>query len=123
MDRIDQLARHSVLRASGFAGIAILMVMMGTLHDPPAAFRNGAVCLLILSACMWAYARAYHMRRDIRETEVWIMLHPDDRPSQAVARGLIVAAMRRELAEKATWWAMLALLFLGCSALLTLLGR
>lgn len=123
MDRIEQLARHSVLRASGFAGIAIMMVVMGTLHDPPAAFRYGAGCLLILSASMWSYARVYHRRRDIRETEVWIMLAPDDRPTQAVAHGMIVTAMRHQLAEKATWWAMLALLLLGFSAVLSLTGR
>lgn len=120
MDRITKLARLSVLRASGFSGIAILMVMMGSLHDPAAAFRYGAACLLVLSASMGHYGFRYHRRRRIEETEVWIMLRGEERPEKSVARRLIVAAMREQLLEKSLIWAYLALLLLGLSVLIGL---
>lgn len=121
MDRITELARLSVLRASGFAGIAIMMVIMGSLGDPPAAFRFGAGCLLVLSASMGVYGYRYPRRRRIEETEVWIMLSAEERPEKRVARQLIVAAMRDQLLEKSLICASVALLFLGISFLLSIL--
>lgn len=121
MDRITELARLSVLRASGFAGIAIMMVIMGSLGDPPAAFRYGAGCLLVLSASMGVYGYRYPRRRRIEETEVWIMLGAEERPEKQVARQLIIVAMRDQLLEKSLIWASVALLFLGISFLLSIL--
>lgn len=109
-----------MLRASGFAGIAILMVIMGSLNDPPAAMRYGAACLLILSASLGLYGYNYHRRRRIEETEVWIMLREEERPERSVARRLIITAMREQLLEKSFIAASLALLFLGLSVLLEL---
>ncbi len=121
MEEITHLARLSVLRASGFSGIAILMVMMGSAHDPSLSFRFGALGLLVLSAAMALYATAYARRRRVDETEVWIMLRPERRPEKAIALRLIVSAMRDQLIEKAQWWAWLALAFLGISTLMLLL--
>lgn len=121
MEEITRLARLSVLRASGFSGLAILMVMMGTAHDPSLSFRFGALGLLVLSAAMGLYASAYAYRRRVDETEVWIMLQPEKRPDKTIALRLIVAAMREQLVEKAQWWAWLALAFLGISVLILLL--
>lgn len=117
MDRITELARLSVLRASGFAGIAILMVTMGSLHDPSTALRYAAACLLVLSASMGFYGCRYHRRQRIDETEVWIMLREEERPEKPIARRLIVAAMREQLLEKSLIWAYLALFLLGLSVL------
>lgn len=118
MDRITQLARLSVLRASGFAGIAILMVTMGSLHDPSAALRYAAACVLVLSASMGIYGCRYDRRQRIEETEVWIMLRGEERPEKTVARRLIVTAMREQLLEKSLIWAYLALLLLALSVLI-----
>lgn len=120
MDRIAALARFSVLRASGFAGLAIMMGMMGLAGDPAAALRFGAFGLVVLSSAMWLWAVRYPKRRRIEETEVWIMLLPEERPPKNVARPLIINAMRAELIEKARWWALLALAMVALSALITL---
>ena len=120
MEEIDRLARLSVLRASGFAGLAILMTMMGTAHDPAASMRFGATGLLILSAVMMVMARVYHRRRRIQDSEVWIMLAPENRPAPDIARRLIIEAMRRHLLEKALWWAMAALFLVMVSATIVL---
>lgn len=121
MEEIDRLARLSVLRASGFSGLAILMVMMGSAHDVALSFRFGALGLLVLSAAMAIYATAYARRRRVDDTEVWIMMHPEKRPEKSIALRLIVTAMREQLIEKAQWWAWLSLAFLVVSVLIPLL--
>lgn len=120
MHEIDKLARLSVLRASGFAGLAILMTMMGTAHDPAASMRFGAAGLLILSVVMVIMAQLYHRKRRIQDTEVWIMLAPENRPAPDVARRLIISAMRSHLLEKALWWALVALFLVVVSAVIVL---
>lgn len=120
MTEIDRLARLSVLRASGFAGLAILMLMMGTAHDPAASLRYGAGGLVVLSLVMAVRAARYHRLRRVEETEVWIMLAPEDRPLPRIARAAIIAAMRAQLTEKARWWAMLSLCLLALSEVVTL---
>lgn len=117
VEQITRLAKFSVLRASGFSGIAILMVMMGTAHDLSLSFRFGAGGFFVLSLVMATYARIYHRRGRVEETEVWIMLPEADRPTKPVARTLIVNAMREQLAQKALWWLVAAFGFWAASAI------
>jgi hypothetical protein len=121
LDTITRLAQHSVLRASGFSGIAILMVMMGTAHDVSLSLRFGAGGFFVLSLAMATYARLYHVRGRIEETEVWIMLPEAERPQKPLARILIVNAMREQLAQKALWWLAVALGLWTTSVLLAML--
>jgi hypothetical protein len=120
VDQIRRLAGFSVLRASGFSGIAILMVMMGTAHDAALCLRLGAGGFFALSLAMATYARLYHRRSRVEETEVWIMLPEADRPTKPVARTLIVAAMREQLAQKALWWLFAALGLWSASAVVAM---
>ncbi|HSP23675.1 MAG TPA: hypothetical protein VLQ65_00730 [Saliniramus sp.] len=103
MDRIARLAAHSVLRGTGFAGLAIMLTMAGLLFDPPLALKVGGAGFLALAIIMDFKASIYPRKRRIRESEVWIMLADDERPPEQAARPLIVAAMQRELREKALW--------------------
>jgi hypothetical protein len=119
-DSIRDLARLSVLRAAGFASLAIVMAMMGSMHDVALALRIGACGYLILGLCLGYAAARYPRRRRIDETEVWIMLAPEKRPALSVARGLIVAAMQGELYEKALWSSLLAAGLIGASGVVLL---
>lgn len=121
VDKITRLARFAVLRASGFTGIAILMVMMGTAHDMALSLRLGAAGFFVLSFAMATSARLYPRRRRVEETEVWIMLPEADRPAKPVARALIVDAMRQQLAQKALWWLGTAIGLWAASAFVALL--
>ncbi|MBA4203425.1 MAG: hypothetical protein C0457_00415 [Polymorphum sp.] len=112
MERITKLARISVTRAWGFCGLAILMVMMGTASHPPYCFTFGALGCGITGLVMAWYGLTYHHRRRVEDTEVWMLLPPEDRPSKAVALPLIATAMRDELLEKAWYSARLCGLFL-----------
>jgi hypothetical protein len=121
VEKITHLARFAVLRASGFTGIAILMVMMGTAHDMALSLRLGAAGFFILSFAMATCARLYHRRRRVEETEVWIMLPEADRPAKSVARTLIVDAMRQQLAQKALWWLGTAIGLWAASAVIAMI--
>jgi hypothetical protein len=103
MDRIARLAAHSVLRGTGFAGLAVMLTMAGLLFDPPLALKVGGVGFLALAMAMGFKAAIYPRKRRIRESEVWIMLADDERPPEHAARPLIVTAMQRELREKGMW--------------------
>ncbi|MBU4531183.1 MAG: hypothetical protein KUA43_13555 [Hoeflea sp.] len=118
MDKISRLARLSVLRAGGFACLAILMVMMGTAHNPALAMKCGAGGMLVVSAIMLIVGQNYHKRKRIEDTEVWIMLTEAERPPAGIARRLIINAMRGELLEKSAWSAMTAIAMLAVSVAL-----
>lgn len=120
LDRIPTLARLSVMRACGFAGLAILLTMAGTAHDPAQSFRIGAFLTLVLAVVLKYRADTYHRKSRIEESEVWIMLAPEERPPKQAARQLITTAMRVELREKALWAAACALLLAGLGAVLLL---
>ncbi|MDP2119350.1 MAG: hypothetical protein Q8S27_09975 [Hoeflea sp.] len=118
MDKISRLARLSVLRAGGFGCLAILMVMMGTAHNPALSIKCGAGGMLLISAIMLLVGQNYHKRKRIQDTEVWIMLTEAERPPAPVARRLIVTAMRGELLEKSAWSALTAIAMLAISVAL-----
>lgn len=117
MDRIRRLAAHSVLRGFGFAGLAIALVMAALLSVPATALKVGGVGFLVVAIWMEVKASLYPRKRRIRESEVWIMLEDDERPTEIVARPLIVSAMQRELREKALWAGVAAVALLALSLL------
>jgi hypothetical protein len=115
MERIRRLAAHSVLRGFGFASLAIALAMAALLSVPATALQVGGLGFLVLAIWMEVKASLYPRKRRIRESEVWIMLEDDERPSEPVARPLIVAAMQRQLREKALWAAGAAAALLALS--------
>ncbi len=114
MERIRQLAALSVLRGAGFAGLAVMLTMAALAFNPALALHVGGLGFLVLAIVMDVKASAYPRKRRIRESEVWIMMTEEERPAEHAARPLIVAAMQRELREKALWVAAAAA---GCLAL------
>jgi hypothetical protein len=96
-----------VWRGFGFCWLAIAAAMSGLIFDLPLACRVGAVLALILALALQFRAETYHRIKYIKESEVWIMLGEDDRPSKEMARQLIVPAMRGELREKALYSAVM----------------
>lgn len=76
MDRIRYYADLSVRRALGFAGLALITVMMGLSYDPLTALRVAAV-LLGLAAAVLVYKARNAIHRNYRRTELWILLDRD----------------------------------------------
>jgi hypothetical protein len=81
--------------------------MSGLIFDLSLACRVGAILALALALALQLKAETYHRIKYIKESEVWIMLGEDARPSTEMARQLIVPAMRGELREKALYSAVM----------------
>jgi len=107
MGQIRRLASAVVWRGFGFCWLAIAAAMSGLIFDLSLACRVGALLGIVVALVLQLKAETYHRIRRISETEVWILLAEEVRPSKEVARGLIVAAMRDELREKALYSAVM----------------
>jgi hypothetical protein len=123
MERINRLASMVVWRGFGFAWLAICTAMSGLIFDLALACRVGALLALALALALQLRAETYHRIKRISESEVWILLAEEERPPKAMARQLIVPAMRDELREKALYSAVMGGgLFLISFVLRMLLG-
>lgn len=85
MDELRRMAFVSIGRACGFAGLAILCVMIGLAYDPLVAVRSGGIFMTLATIVLLLKARQA-LTRDVRHTEMWLMLEEDRRPAQAYAQ-------------------------------------
>jgi len=94
LDRIEYLARLSVGRACGFATLAILTFFVGLSGEMALALRSaGLLCLL---TCFVLLLKALSARRrPYKQTEVWLMLKPGERPQESVAQQVIGTVLRQ----------------------------
>jgi hypothetical protein len=116
MEKIEQLAHASVARGCGFAMLAIATTMIGLSSQFDIALRAGGLgCLLmcfVLIGLSWrAPATPY------KQTELWLMLEPAERPQPTVAQDIISAARQEALLEFALRSAWLALALLSMALL------
>jgi hypothetical protein len=94
MERVSQLALLSVSRGVGFAALAIGTLMVGLSSDLLTCLRAGGILTLITSTLLFMFG-LQAPSRNYKQTEVWIMLNPDERPSAAVAQNMIGDALKR----------------------------
>jgi len=93
LERIEKLAWLSVSRACGFAGLAILTFFVGLSSDLPLALSTAGIlsflaCLVLLLKARLARTRPY------KQTEVWLLLRPEERPPAAIAQQIISRVLR-----------------------------
>lgn len=113
MEKIEALAEFSVARGSGFALLAIFTTMIGLSPEPQLMLKCGAI--LCLMACMTLVLKAMMATsRSHRSTELWVLLKPDERPSEAVAQRVISQVLRDAYYRFALYFAM------GAGALLVM---
>ena len=93
MNAIETAAFTSVGRASGFAGLAILTVMLGLSFEPVLATRAGGLMGLGLAAILAVFG-VLAQGRAYQETETWLILHDDARPPAAIAQRVIGKTLR-----------------------------
>lgn len=108
--RIRFLAGLSVARGCGFAGLAILTLMVGLSWDVPLACKVGGLLSLLVCIVLLLKA-ACAPYRPVRKTELWMMLEPDQRPAAAVAQRVMSATLQ-------TCYLRFALIAAGLSAAL-----
>ena len=115
LQRIEHVAQVSVARACGFGALAILTFMIGLSGDMASSLKAGGfltlfMCLVLLLKAWYAAARSY------KQTEVWLMLAPADRPHSAIAQQVIGTVLRETYLYFAMHSAFASVLML-CAAL------
>lgn len=85
MEQLRRLAFLSIGRACGFAGFAILCVMIGLSYDPLMAARVGGIFTTMMTVILLIKARLA-LTRDVCRTEMWLMLEDGERPAREYAQ-------------------------------------
>lgn len=112
----------TVLRACGFASLAVLCVMIALSFDPHAAFQSGGVLTLMIVAVLLYKAREARSR-DHRRTEMWLYLPDTLRPAKATAQQTVSAMMREIYLLFAHWTTIIAIVLLTITLLLSLVAE
>ncbi|MDZ4841101.1 MAG: hypothetical protein SH859_03010 [Hyphomicrobium aestuarii] len=112
MDKLDEAAEFSVARGSGFAGLAIFVLMVALIYEPRQSFEIGGVAALFTSLVLRLKGLFAH-KTPYRRTEVWLLLDPLERPVPEVAQKVITIARREVYFRFAYYWAHLALLLIA----------
>ena len=81
MEEMRRIAYETVLRACGFASLAIFCVMIGLSFLPRSAFQAGG--FLSMTMTLVLVLKAHEARtKDHRRTEMWLYLPKESRPPQ-----------------------------------------
>jgi hypothetical protein len=85
MEEMRRSAYETVLRACGFASLAIFCVMIGLSFLPRSAFQAGGFLSMTMALVLVFKAREARTK-DHRRTEMWLYLPKDRRPPEAHGR-------------------------------------
>ena len=121
MDEVRRIAYETVLRACGFASLAIFCVMIGLSFLPRSAFQAGGFLSLVMTLVL--LLKAYEARtKDHRRMEMWLYLPKELRPPQAHAQKTISVIMRETYLTFARWSALISIMMWTAALLFSLLG-
>jgi hypothetical protein len=104
-----RIAYVTVLRACGFASLAIFCVMIGLSFIPRSAFQAGGFLSMLMTLVLVLKAREA-LTKDHRRTEMWLYLRKESRPPQASAQRTVSTLMREIYLLFARWTAMISIL-------------
>jgi len=121
MEEIEKAAFVPVGRACGFAGFAVLLLMIGLSFEPVLAARVGCVICLGVAGILFAYA-ARARSRSYKRTEVWTILPREKRPPAAVAQRIIGQVLHETYLSFARQAAIVSVLLLAASVVLRFIG-
>ncbi len=100
MERLEAMADLVIRRAVGFAGLAIMLVVLSLSFQLSLALRSGALLVTLLWLIV-LLKLAYVPNQNMRQSELWLMVaerhSPDALPMQA--------AMRTAFANRLRWHA------------------
>jgi len=121
MDYMRRIAYETVLRACGFASLAIFCFMVGLSFAPRVAFQSGGVLMMIMTGIL--FLKAYEARtKPYRRTEMWLYLPEEHRPPPASAQQITGAVMRETYMTFALWTSMVAVVMLAIALVFSLFG-
>jgi len=122
MEHMRRIAYETVLRACGFASLAIFCVMIGMSFMPKLAFQAGGFLTTLMTAVL--VLKAYEANtKDYRRTEMWLYLEKDQRPPAAYAQWASATVLRETYLRFALWTSMVAIVLWSIALLLPLVIR
>ncbi len=102
MEHMRRVAYETVLRACGFASLAIFCVMIGMSFMPKLAFQTGGFFTTVMVGVL--VLKAFEARtKDYRKTEMWLYLEKDQRPPAAYAQWASATVLRETYLTFALW--------------------
>jgi hypothetical protein len=108
MEHMRRIAYETVLRACGFASLAIFCVMIGMSFMPKLAFQAGGFLTTLMSVVL--ILKAYEARtKDYRRTEMWLYLDKERRPPKAYAQWASATVLRETYLRFALWTSVVAI--------------
>lgn len=107
MEQMRRVAFETVLRACGFASLAIFCVMIGFSFDGRLAFQAGGFLTTLMALVLMLKAREA-LTKDYRKTEMWLYLPKDFRPPEAYAQWASATVLRDTYLTFAMWTAAVA---------------
>lgn len=95
-EHVRRYAFLSVARGCGFGALTILTAMVGSAFDLSLVLRVGGFGFLLM--CFVLIFKAVRVDSvPMKQTEVWIMMRPTERPPEKLAAVWIAAARREAL--------------------------
>jgi len=93
MQHLRRAAFLSIGRACGFAGLAVLCVMIGLSYEPLLAARTGAVLTTMITVVLIFKSRRA-LYQDYRKTEAWLLLDKKHAPPEEYAQWASATVLR-----------------------------
>jgi hypothetical protein len=121
MDEMSRIAYETVLRACGFASLAIFCVMIGLSFLPRSAFQAGGFLIMTMTLVLIFKAREARTK-DHRRTEMWLYLPKESRPPQALAQQMISNLMRETYLSFARWTAIISIVMWTIALIFSAIG-
>ncbi|PJG54743.1 hypothetical protein CVM73_13920 [Bradyrhizobium forestalis] len=121
MEEMRRIAYETVLRACGFASLAIFCVMIGLSFLPRIAFQAGGFLSMAMTLVLAFKAREARTK-DHRRTEMWLYLPKEHRPPQAHAQKTISTVMRETYLLFACWTAIVSIVMWTVALIFSLIG-
>jgi hypothetical protein len=121
MDEMRNIAYETVLRACGFASLAIFCVMIGLSFLPRSAFQAGGFLSMTMTLALVLKAHGARTK-DHRHTEMWLYLPKESRPPQAIAQKTIGLIMRETYLLFARWTAMISIVMWSIALFFSFIG-
>ncbi|XSC43811.1 hypothetical protein ACF1BQ_039355 [Bradyrhizobium sp. RDT10] len=121
MDEMRRIAYQTVLRACGFASLAIFCVMIALSFVPRSAFQAGG--FLTMAMTLVLVLKAHEARtKDHRRTEMWLYLPKESRPPAAIAQKMVSTIMRETYLLCARWTALISIVMWTAALLFSMMG-
>jgi hypothetical protein len=116
-----RVAYETVLRACGFASLAIFCIMIGMSFMPKLSFQAGGFLTMLMAAVL--VLKSFEARtKDYRKTEIWLYLEKDQRPPAAYAQWASATVLRETYLTFALWTSAISIVMWVIALMFGLLG-